>query len=139
MTWQATSLNGCRIGTTRITTKRRPSQTLKDLRAAQSRQCAAARGSSLRSVSARATATGVQWIVVPAEQAFAALETRFSLTDRYLSRKLSCTDFSNGLSRYSMTRRLPVLISTVTAIPGERGTCLPSTWIVARSILTRVG
>jgi hypothetical protein len=55
------------------------------------------------------------------------------------SLRLSLTDFSKGLRRYSITRRWPVLISTVTAMPGDRLTCLPSIWMVDRSMLTRVG
>ena len=61
------------------------------------------------------------------------------LTTSYRSLMLSFTDFSSGLSRYSMMRRWLVLISTVTAIPGDSLTCFPSTWMVARSMLTRVG
>src|SRR6188508_850513 len=64
------------------------------------------------------------------------------LTDfrkHYRSRRLSFTDLRRGLRRYSISRRFPVLISTVTAMPGERFTCLPSTWIVERSILILVG
>ena len=60
-------------------------------------------------------------------------------SDIYLSLMLSLIDFSNGLRRYSITRRWPVLISTVTAMPGDRLTCLPSTRMVDRSMLTRVG
>lgn len=57
----------------------------------------------------------------------------------YRSRRLSLTDLSRGLRRYSIKRRFPVLISTVAAIPGERFTCLPSTSMVERSMLTLVG
>jgi len=57
--------------------------------------------------------------------------------DSYRSRRLSFTDFSSGLNRYSMIRRCPVLISTVTAMPGERWAGLPCTSIVARSMLMR--
>ena len=47
----------------------------------------------------------------------------------YRSLKLSLPAFSIGLSRYSMTRRLPVLISAVIFIPGASLIRLPSTSI----------
>ena len=43
------------------------------------------------------------------------------------SLRLSSPAFCTGLSRYSITRRLPVLISAVTFIPGARSIRLPST------------
>jgi hypothetical protein len=42
-------------------------------------------------------------------------------------------DLGSGESRYSMTRRRPVLISTVTAMPGPRLTARPSIAIAVRS------
>ena len=38
----------------------------------------------------------------------------------YRLRRLSSSDLMSGLSKYSIARRVPVLISTVTAMPGER-------------------
>ena len=57
--------------------------------------------------------------------------------DRYLSRRLSLACWIRGLKKYSITRRFPVLISTVTAMPEARFTVLPSACIVARSGRTR--
>ena len=55
-----------------------------------------------------------------------ALFLEFGLS-RYRSRKLSLECCRRGVRKYSITRRLPVLISTVTAIPGVRSTILFST------------
>lgn len=43
------------------------------------------------------------------------------------SRKLSSTCCTSGDRKYPMTRRLPVLISTETAMPGLKLTGVPST------------
>lgn len=56
----------------------------------------------------------------------------------YRSRRLSLETCISGLRKYSITRRLPVLTSTVTAIPGVSRTFLFSTWIVSRASFTRV-
>ena len=72
MTWQATSLNGCRIGITRTTIKTGLSQILRDPRAERSKPCAADPGSSRLSVFAQATETGARWTAAPAAQDFAA-------------------------------------------------------------------
>jgi hypothetical protein len=55
----------------------------------------------------------------------------------YLSLKLSCLYRNSGDIRYSINRRVPVLISTVTAIPGARLTILSSTCILLPSSETR--
>ena len=54
------------------------------------------------------------------------------------SRKLSSACCISGDKKYSITRRLPVLISTDTAIPGLKDTGVPSTLMLALSILTRI-
>jgi Ser/Thr protein kinase RdoA (MazF antagonist) len=54
------------------------------------------------------------------------------------SRNASSARVASGVKKYSMMRRVPVLISTVTAIPGVSCTILPSMSIVLRSSATRV-
>jgi hypothetical protein len=51
----------------------------------------------------------------------------------HLSLPASCLYRSSGDSRNSITRRWPVLISTVTAMPGARLTSLSSTCIAVWS------
>jgi len=46
-------------------------------------------------------------------------DSRRRFSSDYLSRKLSEAYCSNGVRKYSITRRLSVLISTVTAMPGH--------------------
>jgi hypothetical protein len=88
---------------------------------------------------------------VPAARATAAFNRRVALAQNpiasasknarrvmqlmvgYLSRKLSDLYFSRGDSRYSMMRRDPVLISAVTAMPGDKSTRFSSICIWARS------
>jgi hypothetical protein len=56
----------------------------------------------------------------------ARLAFSFCITT-HRSRGLSCLHRNNRESRYSINRRQPVLISTVTAIPGVKSTSRPST------------
>ena len=65
-----------------------------------------------------------------------AKEAAIALAQR--SRRLSSACCSSGLRKYSMTRRRPVFTSTVTAMPGDSWTTLPSTGIVVRPSSTRV-
>lgn len=55
------------------------------------------------------------------------------------SRRLSSWYSCKGASRYSIRRRLPVLISTVTAMPGVRFTCLSPAGMVVLAISMRAG
>jgi len=75
-TWQATSRNGCRIGITRTTTERPPSQIPRDLRAGRLKRCGADPGSNRLSVFARVIGTGAQWTAAPAAPVFDAPKMR---------------------------------------------------------------
>ena len=69
--------------------------------------------------------------------AFSIGQTQLLAGLNYRSRKLSCLYLSNGDMRYSITRREPVLISTLTAMPGARLTSRSSIRICVRSSETR--
>ena len=62
---------------------------------------------------------------------------RLYASSPHLSLKLPCRYRSSGDMTYSMIRRVPVLISTVTAMPGARLTSLSSTCIWVSSSATR--